>query len=99
MRSAEERIRELHHRAEILEHRRSGRLTAVFGGVSAVLLAALMFAAWQASGMSAKLANETFTGASLLNSNTGGYVLTAVVAFFVGVIITAVIFRYRKRKR
>ena len=99
MRSAGERIKELHHRAHKLEQQRAGRQAAIFGGISAVLLAALVFAAWRISGGAANLANETFAGASLLDSSAGGYVLAAVIAFFVGVIITVVIFRFRKGKR
>ena len=99
MRTAEERIEELHHRADKLEQRRVGRQAAIFGGISAVLLAALVITAWRISGGAANLANETFAGASLLDSSAGGYVLAAVIAFFVGVIITVIIFRFRKRKR
>lgn len=99
VKSAEERVKELHHRAVMIKQRRNGGQAAVFGGVSLVLLAALSFAVWQVSGMSANPTGETFAGASLLAGSTGGYVLTAVIAFFVGVVITAVIFRYRKRKR
>ena len=38
-----------------------------------------------------------FTGASMLSESAGGYVLIAVIAFFAGVIITAVLLRSRRK--
>lgn len=38
------------------------------------------------------------TGATLLGDSAGGYVLAAVIAFTLGVIVTAILYRNRKRR-
>ena len=47
--------------------------------------------------LSMSITEDSFAGSSLLGESAGGYVLAAVIAFFAGVILTAVIFRYRRR--
>ena len=97
MRTPEERISELHKRAAQLQKQRDRRQIAGFGSLSAffaVLLTAVLF---QEIGLSQSASEEQFTGSSLLSEAAGGYALAAVLAFFAGVVITAVIFRYRKK--
>ena len=45
------------------------------------------------------LESRTDYGSFLLSAETGGYVLTAVIAFIAGVITTMLIKRYRKSKQ
>lgn len=45
------------------------------------------------------LESRTDYGSFLLSAETGGYVLTAVIAFVAGVITAVLIRRYRKEKR
>ena len=97
MRTAEERISKLHKRAEQLQRQKDRRQIAGLGSMSAffaVLLTAILF---QEVGLSQGVSEGQFTGSSLLSDVAGGYVLAAVLAFFAGVIITAVIFRYRRK--
>lgn len=43
------------------------------------------------------LTGDVSAGASLLSDGAGGYVLTAVLAFMAGVILTAVLLRRKKK--
>lgn len=94
----EKRIRELHKRAEKLQRAADGRKLVGLGSVS-VFLAVLLTASlnW-IGGLSEKVRESSFTGASLLSSDSGGYVLVAVLAFFAGVLITVLIFSNRKKQ-
>lgn len=94
----EERIRELHNKAEKLQRAADGRRLAVLGSVSVFFAALLTVSLNLIGGLSENIRESSFTGASLLSSDSGGYVLVAVLAFFAGVFITVVIFRNRKRQ-
>lgn len=97
MRTTEERIRHLHRRARELGRQRDQRRLTGLGSASvffAVLLTAMLT---QMDGVFQSVPGEQYAGASLLDETAGGYVLAAVIAFFVGVLLTAAIFRYRQR--
>ncbi len=98
MRTEAERIEILHRRAKELERRRNERQMAGLGSVSAFLAVLLIFIVGRTSRMSPGLAGDPFTGSSLLSESTGGYVLAAVIAFFLGVVITAVCIKIRQKK-
>lgn len=66
--------------------------------MSAFLAVLLTTVLLQAGGLSQSAPGDQFTGSSLLSEEVGGYILAAMVAFFTGAVITAVIFRYRKKK-
>ena len=97
MRTTEERIELMHIRAKEMKRDVSRRRLAGFGSASALLLVVLFAVMWQMNGFAVSISNDPFTGSSLLSENAGGYVLAAVIAFFIGVIITALIFRYRNK--
>ena len=97
MRTAEERIEQLHKRAKELEQRRLKQQIDCLGGASGILLAFLTVAMLRLTTSAKILGEGQMTGTSLLGDNTGGYVLAAVIAFFVGVIITTVIYRRRRK--
>ena len=97
MRTPEERISELHKRAGQLRRQKDRRQIAGLGGVSAFFAVLLTSALVQADGLPQSVSEGQFTGSSLLSEATGGYILAAVLAFFAGVIITVVIFRYRRK--
>ena len=96
MRTAEERIEQLHRRANVLQKQRNRRQIAGFGGASAFFAVLLTAAMVQTGTLANTITGNDFTGSSLLGESTGGYVLAAVIAFFVGVILTAAIFRRRR---
>lgn len=97
MRTQEERISQLHKRAEQLQRQKDRRQIAGLGSMSAFFAVLLVTVLLQGGGLSQSASAGQFTGSSLLSEAAGGYVLAAVLAFFAGVIITAVIFRYRKK--
>ena len=97
MRTTEERIEKLHRRAEQLERQRNRRQLMGLGGLSAGLAVLLLAVMIRMDVLTNSIDGSRYTGSSLLSESAGGYVLAAVFAFFIGVILTAVIFRYRKR--
>ena len=100
MRSPKERLALMHRRAGELKRKEDRRRLVTAGGASlglfAVLLGAILSAA--RGGFAGYGTGGTFAGASLLPEGAGGYVLTAVIAFTAGVIVTAVLRWYRKRQ-
>jgi hypothetical protein len=51
----------------------------------------------QISGEISDVAGNAYTGASLLSSEAGAYILVAVIAFMLGVIITVIVRKYNKK--
>ncbi len=98
MRTQEERIEALHRRARELEKQRCGRQMAGLGGISVFLAALLTFVVQMTDQKPQSFREDQFAGSSLLSESAGGYVLAAVIAFFAGVVITAVCIRMRQRK-
>ena len=98
MMTAQERVISLHERMEALQRTQERRKTAALGAschVLTICLLLLIFGGASHSGGTAGL----YSGAVLMFENAGGYVLTAVVAFVIGVIITVAIIWNRERKR
>lgn len=95
MRTSEERIEALHRRAGALQRRRHAVSTRRLGGATgalAVCLVALLTAFGKGGH---EVAGPGYAATSLLSESAGGYVLVAVVAFAVGVVITAVLVKRR----
>ncbi len=97
MRTHFDRVRQLHMRAEQIRQQDYKRKTAGLGSLCVGIFAMLLLCMILASSPLQNTMNIEVQGSSLLSESAGGYVLAAVVAFFAGVIITAVIFRYRKK--
>lgn len=94
--TAEERIASLHARMDALRERRERKKTAALGagcGLLTVCLVLLIFGQGTAGGGTANL----YSGAVMLFENAGGYVLLAVAAFMVGVIVTVLCIRHREK--
>ena len=94
--TAGERVTALHLRMAALRERRERRKTAALGAGCAwlaVCLAALIFGGSHPGGTAG-----AYTGATMLFENAGGYVLAAVLAFMLGVIITVLCFRIRTKR-
>ena len=96
MRNTQERISEMHERAREIRRKRDRLRTAAAGTVSGLLTVCLVFVLHRMEHLNHAILNEDSTGSSLLSDSAGGYVLIAVLAFAVGVIITAVIYKNRK---
>ncbi len=94
----EEALREVLKRGRAVRKRRESRNIQILGGMTGVLLVGLIcvIASFSSGGIGS--AGSAY-GAFLLSAEAGGYVLTAVIAFAVGVVLTVLIWQYRKRKR
>ena len=89
MKTTIERVEQIHLRAKKLERQRDRRRIAEAAGASLSLLA-LLVAAVRENGLQLyEIPIVRETGASLLNADIGLYVLVAVIAFMLGVAITA----------
>lgn len=97
MRSEEDRIQRLHRRTAQLKRQRRRHQLAGLGSASAFLMVLLAALLLQTNELSPSIPEGGYTGSSLLGESAGGYVLAAVIAFSVGVIITALVFRVRRR--
>ena len=98
MRSETERIDELHKRVRKLRRQRDKRGLVISGGVSVLLAVFLIAVMLRTDRVYQSITGSGLVGSSLLSESAGGYVLAAVVAFFIGVIVTAVIYKSRKNK-
>ena len=97
MRTAEERITRMHERARQFKKKRDQMMLSALGSVSAMLGIALMLVTAYYSGWSQLGSDRQLKGSLLLGQSVGGYVLVAVLAFFVGVVVAVMIRRYRNR--
>ena len=97
-RSSEERIERLHTRAREIRRQSIQRRLAACGGMSAAFAFVLFSVIQQKTNLSQSIMQGQFVGSSMVSESTGGYVLTAVIAFLGGVVLTALIYRYRKRQ-
>ena len=68
-----------------------------WGSISAFLSVLLLMMVWQAGSMSCPVTSSAYVGSSMLGENAGAYVLVAVAAFIVGVVITVILRKYRNR--
>jgi len=99
MRSAEERLAKMHERAAEIKRREDRTRLRILGSLSAALMVCLVFCMQQLQSMHHGILSGENTGSSLLDDSVGGYVLAAVIAFIVGVAVTAVIFRHRNKAK
>ena len=97
MRSAEERVARMHERAAAIKRQEDRSRLRILGSVSAALLICLVVCMQQVQNMQNGILSGQNTGTSLLDDSAGGYVLAAVIAFIAGVVITAVIYKYRNK--
>ena len=102
MRSNEERLQLLHKRSKKLREEKDKKILLLYGTICSVLLVALFSVTMELKGQPSGTAYGLFTGSSLLSETAGGYVMVAVTAFMLGVIITVMLKKYlssKKRKK
>lgn len=99
MRTAEERLALLHSRADFLKKKKELALLKALGGASGGLAVCLLalFALFRQSGHG--IASSGYAATSLLSEHAGGYVLAALIAFALGVVVTVLLCRYRGRDK
>lgn len=93
----DERIKRIHQRADRLQEQKERRLMYGTGGASAFLLITLVIALEKTGIMRHTIPAELLTGSSLLAENTGGYILTAVLAFMAGAVLTTIRIKTRNK--
>ena len=99
VKTIEKRLYLLHQRAWKLNKKKNKR-TLIFSAIQSTLLLCLLIVLTISFGSLPEGMYATqYVGASMLDESAGGYVLVAVIAFSVGVIITTVIQRYLKKTR
>lgn len=94
MRTQEEYLRDIHKRAAKMRQARERRRTAAWSAVCVMLTVLLVAETVTPHAPDTGL----LTGTSLLATETGGYVLTAVVAFMLGVAVTVLLRRSQERR-
>ena len=87
MRSTEEIVWAVHVQASELRHRQANVRLLLSGGACGVLSMMLLAAVGSFGGP----LTESYAGASLLGDSAGGYILVAVAAFMLGVIVTVIL--------
>ena len=97
MRTSEERLKLLHERADEMQRQRDALRLKLTGGASGVLAVCLisLLAVFGKSGHG--ITESGYAGTSLLSESAGGYVLVAVIAFAVGVVLTVMLTRHKNR--
>jgi uncharacterized membrane protein len=96
--TTEERLSSLHARMEIRQRAKQRRETGMSGAVCAALAMCLLFLLYESSGTHPSGGPDMYCGSTMLFEDAGGYVLVAVIAFMIGVLVTVVLKRRRKKK-
>ena len=91
-------LREIMHRRAILLERRQRRKTRALACTALVLTGLLTVAIGTGARAVCVGSNQSVYGSFLLADAAGGFVLTAVLAFILGVAVTQLCVRYRRRK-
>ena len=97
MLAQDERLERMHARACELRKARDRKINDLLKSASALLFACLITVMSLLNGLHMPVEPGGNTGSSLLDSSAGGYVLAAVLAFALGVVLTLVLTR-RNRK-
>ena len=95
--TTEEALTEIMRRKNQIVLRRSRRSCQVLSGVSAMLMAFLLLVICMMPGSPGSAFTGTVYGSFLLSAEAGGYVLAAVLAFILGVVITLLIQNRKKQ--
>jgi len=95
--TAEERVQSLHSRMKARQHRKEYHKT-VLVGIGCVCSAAALILLLINNGARTSPVTGMYSASSMLSENAGGYVLTAVIAFMAGVVITVILKRVQESK-
>ena len=94
--TTEERISALHRRMKIRMRRRERRKTAALGMLCACMCLCLIVLVFGTDPGTAGGPAGLYSGATMLFENAGVYVIVALTAFFIGVIVTVACIRRKK---
>ncbi len=94
--SLDETMSEILRRADGVRRRRDRIQTGLLSGGTLAMLAVLLTGVSKLAPQRGADLNETACGAFLLPGEAGGYVLTGVCAFVLGVLVTLLCLRFRR---
>lgn len=95
--STEEAMTEIRYRRERITVRRNRRQQIALSVTTGILSIVLLGAIAVLSGGTPVNREKTFYGALMAGKESGGYVLVALIAFVLGITVTFLCLRYRKR--
>ena len=95
---SEKEFSEILRRGEALRRKKERHAVQILATASAALLILLVLGIHTFSHKGSQNEIQSVFGAFLLPAEAGGYVLAAVLAFFIGVAVTVACIRYRTRK-
>ena len=93
--TTQERVESLHARMDALRRTRERRKTGLLAATSVALTLCLVFLIFGAGGQHLGGSAGMYSGSTMLFDGAGLYVLIAIIAFMIGVIVTVVIMRKR----
>ena len=92
--TTDERVQILHARMDALRRRRERHRTAALSATGVVLAVCLILLVFSGGGVGFPPVSAPYSGSTMLLDNAGGYVLVAMIAFFLGVVVTTAIRRH-----
>ena len=95
--TSEEALAIIMHRRDRIVRRRVRRACQALAGVSCLLTVLLLAVIALLPGSSGQASAETVYGSFLLSAEAGGYVLAAVISFALGVLVTLLCLKRRKK--
>ena len=94
--STEEALNEIMKRGKLIKQKREKRQMQILAA-SAFVVGIMLICVLRIYSGAVAQTSETVYGSFLLPAEAGGYVLTAILAFTLGVIIAVLIHKYRKK--
>lgn len=94
--TTEDALKEINRRAGVIRKKRERRVTNVLATTAGITLIALFAVIGNFSGAEIPGSQSEY-GAFILSTETGGYVLTAVLGFVLGVCMTLVVKRLKNK--
>ncbi len=99
MKSNAERLVLMHQKAQAMRRKRDRVSFSLNGSICAVLLISLFAVILRYQGLSPNASNNLYTASSLLPDGAGGYILVAVIAFMLGVVIAMLLKKQHDNKQ
>jgi len=94
--TTESALKEIERRAGIIRRNHERKVTNILTTVAGVTLIALFAVIGEFSG-AAISRTQTEYGAFILSAETGGYILTALLGFVLGVLVTLIVKRIKNK--
>ena len=97
--SNEEALEEILHRKDKIINKREKHLMTAYSCIAVALAAMLVFIILVQPGRSVPAMDGSIYASLLLTPETGGYILDAVIAFAMGVIVTLIAIKHGNKKK